>query len=47
MSSDYGLGDVEAQVARVPNLFLLDTSYSMTEETRNEDGEKKRKNSSN
>ncbi len=43
MSSDYGLGDVEAQVARVPNLFLLDTSYSMTEETRNEDGEKKEK----
>lgn len=43
MPSDYGLGDVEAQVARVPNLFLLDTSWSMTEESRDENGDKREK----
>lgn len=38
-NTDYGLGDVRAQVKRVPNLFLLDTSASMRKETEDGNGD--------
>jgi uncharacterized protein YegL len=44
MSSDnYGLGKVQPQFERVPNLFLLDTSGSMREETPDEEGNERPK----
>lgn len=42
-NSDYGLGQVQAQVKRVPNLFLLDTSGSMRKETEDPDGNTRKK----
>ncbi|QLH83768.1 vWA domain-containing protein [Halosimplex pelagicum] len=43
-NSDFGLAGVEAaSLDRVPNLFLLDTSYSMTGETTDIEGEEKAK----
>lgn len=42
--ADHGLGEVDQQsIARVPVLLLLDTSWSMTNKTRDEDGNKRRK----
>jgi uncharacterized protein YegL len=42
-NTDYGLGEVQAQVKRVPNLFLLDTSGSMKMETEDPDGNRRQK----
>lgn len=39
----YGLGEVQPQVKRVPNLFLLDTSASMRRETEDTQGQERPK----
>lgn len=44
MSPDFGLAELEANektIARVPNLFLLDSSWSMSEETKDLNGNTK------
>lgn len=42
-AEDFGLGDVGGQFARVPNLFLIDTSGSMTRKSKDKDGNEKAK----
>lgn len=42
-AKDFGLTDVQGQFARVPNLFLIDTSGSMTGKTKDKDGNKQKK----